>query len=200
MDKELFNIYKNALEGCSQIEPLCNEYRNRWRACNDNKEKLVELSLCQQAIPWFVTMCYLRRGVGKEYLLREYNEYINGFAFKDCDGVRGYTYGLYVDWDYENDLTVDKDVVSVMWTIGANLIVPKTKATTIYISNKSNVHIVGDGYNNINVKLFDKSKITIEDLDEESEVAVYKYSDDAQVELGKYCLGKVKVFRKELRL
>jgi archaellum component FlaC len=45
-----------------------------------------------------------------------------------------------------------------------------------------------------------KKAKSIEDLDENSEVVVYKYSDDAQVELGKFCLGKVKVFRKELRL
>jgi hypothetical protein len=29
---------------------------------------------------------------------------------------------------------------------------------------------------------------------------VYRYSDDACVESGKYCLGRVKVFDKELRL
>jgi hypothetical protein len=68
------------------------------------------------------------------------------------------------------------------------------------MSNCSNVHLIGDGYNNVNIKLFDKSKVTIEDLDENSEVVVYKYSDEAKVELGKYCLGKVKVFEKDLRL
>jgi hypothetical protein len=48
--------------------------------------------------------------------------------------------------------------------------------------------------------LFDNSKITSEELDEDSSVTVYKYSDGASVELGKYCLGKVKAFDKELRL
>jgi hypothetical protein len=48
--------------------------------------------------------------------------------------------------------------------------------------------------------LFDNSKITIEELDEESCVTVYKYSDSASVELGKFCLGNVKVFNKKLRL
>lgn len=45
-----------------------------------------------------------------------------------------------------------------------------------------------------------ESKITIEDIDKDSEVIVYKYSDKATVEEGKYCFGKVKVFNKQLKL
>jgi hypothetical protein len=52
----------------------------------------------------------------------------------------------------------------------------------------------------VNIKLFDNSKITVEDLDENSNVVVYKYSDGASVELGEYCLGNVKTFKKELKL
>jgi hypothetical protein len=70
----------------------------------------------------------------------------------------------------------------------------------LYVSNKSNLHLICEGYNSVNVKLFDNSKITIEELDEDSSVTVYKYSDDASVELGKFCLGNVKVFNKKLRL
>jgi hypothetical protein len=42
--------------------------------------------------------------------------------------------------------------------------------------------------------------LTIEDLDANSDVVVYKYSDKARVELGKFCLKEPKVFNKELRL
>jgi hypothetical protein len=161
---------------------------------------LVKLALQQQSQPYFSTACFKNLGLTKEYIKKEFKDYINGYVVKNADGVDGYTYALYVDWDYENDLDVKTDVASIMWTVGANIVVPTSKCPTLYISNRSNVHLVGDGYNSINIKLFDKSKITIEDLDENSEVVVYKYSDDAQVELGKYCLGKVKEFRKDLRL
>jgi hypothetical protein len=135
-----------------------------------------------------------------DYILNTFGEYLNGYVLKDCDNVAGYTYMWFVDWDYANDIVASADVLHISHTVGASVVVPQTKAPTIYLSNRSNVHLVGDGFNTINIKLFDKSKVTIEDLDEESEVVVYKYSDDAKVELGKYCLGSVKVFPKELRL
>jgi len=200
MKDEMIDFKRNALLGNISGQPLCADYKTALRKCGDNREMLVRLALKQQATPYFSTACYKHLGLTKDYVKREFKDYINGYVFNDCDDVKGYTYALYVDWDYENDLDIKTDVTSIMWTVGANIVVPETKATTIYISNHSNVHLVGDGYNSINIKLFDKSKVAIEDLDENSEVVVYKYSDDAQVELGKYCLGKVKVFDKELRL
>ena len=199
MDKNMFSFYKAALNG-EISTPLCSEYKASWRKCGDNKEMLVRLSLSQQALPFVATHAYQKKGLTKEYIKEHFKEYINGKILEDCDGVKGYTYSLYVDWDYENDLDVNVDVCSIMWTVGANIVVPSTKCPTIYISNHSNVHLVCEGFNSVNIKLFDKSKVTIEDLDEESNVVVYKYSDDACVELGKYCLGNVKTFKKELKL
>jgi len=200
MKDEMIDFKRNALLGNISGQPLCADFKAAWRQCNGNKEMLVRLALMQQSTPYFSHACYEHLGLSKEYIKEHFKDYINGYIVSDCDGVEGYTYALYVDWDYENDLDVKTDVASIMWTVGANIVIPNTKCPTIYLSNRSNVHLVGEGYNSINIKLFDKSKITIEDLDEDSEVVVYKYSDDAQVELGKFCLGKVKVFRKELRL
>jgi hypothetical protein len=59
---------------------------------------------------------------------------------------------------------------------------------------------VCEGYNSVNVKLFDDSVLIIDDIDENCDVVVYKYSDSAKVEKEKFCLGSVKVFQKELRL
>lgn len=194
MDKEFLNFLKDAYSN-----GLCKEYRDEIRKCHEDKLQLVRLAMRQQSCPWVATKMY-EGVITTDYILNTFGEYINGYTLHDVEGVEGFTYGLYVDYDYDNDLLVDKDVIHIMHTVGANIVVPQTKAPTIYISNRSNVHLVGDGYNNINIKLFDKSKVTIEDLDENSEVVAYKYSDDAQVELGKYCLGKVKEFRKELKL
>ena len=69
-----------------------------------------------------------------------------------------------------------------------------------YISNDSDVNISLDGFNYVSIYLFDNSKVTIDDSDEDSKVVIYKYSDNAQVELGKYCLADVKVFNKKLKL
>ena len=200
MKDEMLKYKKNALLGKISAEPLCQAYKQAWRSCGEDKEMLVRLAMRQQSIPHFSTACYKNLGLSKDYIKENFNEYINGRVLNDCDGVDGYTYALYVDWDYENDLNIETDVASIMWTVGANIVVPKTKAPTIYISNRSNVHLVCDGYNSINVKLFDDSVLSIEDLDENSNVVVYKYGSDAKVELGKFCLKEPKVFNKELRL
>lgn len=196
----MLEFNKNAILGNIGGEPLCADYKRRWRMCGDDKGKLVNLAMMQQSLPYFVTACHNGLGLTKEYIKENFKDYINGCVLNDCDGVSGYTYALYVDWDYENDLKINTDVASIMWTVGANIIVQNTKCPAVYISNRSNVHLVCDGYNSINVKLFDDSVLTIEDLDENSNVVVYKYGGDAKVELGKYCLGSVKVFPKELRL
>ena len=198
--EELLYFKKNAILGNINGQPLCQDYMSAWRKCGNDKEMLVRLALMQQSQPFFSTACYKSLGLTKEYIKEQFKDYINGYTIHDADGVHGYTYGLYVDWDYENDLVVDKDVVSVMWTVGANIVIPTSKCPTIYLSNRSNVHIVGDGFNTVNIKLFDESKLIVEDIDKDSEVIVYKYSDKAAVDEGKYCFGKVKVFNKELRL
>lgn len=192
---DIDRYYKESL-----LANLCGEYKGEWKRAHSDKEKLVRLCLRQQAIPHVATFAYNGKGLTKEFVAKEFADYINGYTVHDADGVKGYTYGLYVDWDYENDIDVNVDVCSVMWTVGANIVIKETKCPVLYVSNRSNVHLVCEGYNSVNVKLFDKSRVTIEDLDENSTVVVYKYSDDASVELGKYCFGKVKIFNKTLRL
>ena len=194
MDKEFLNFLKDAYSS-----GLCNEYRDEIRRCHEDKLQLVRLAMRQQSCPWVATKMY-EGVITTDYILNTFGEYLNGYVLKDCDNVAGYNYMWFVDWDYADDIVASADVLHISHTVGANIIVPQTKAPTIYISNHSNVHLVGDGYNSINIKLFDKSKVTIEDLDENSEVFVYKYSKDAKVELGKYCFADVKVFDKELRL
>lgn len=196
----MLEFSKNAILGNISGQPLCQDFKQRWRMCGDDKGKLVNLAMMQQSLPYFVTACHNGLGLTKEYIKEHFKDYINGYTIHDADGVSGYTYGLYVDWDYENDLVVDKDIIGVMWTVGANVVIPTSKCPTIYLSNRSNVHIVGDGFNTVNIKLFDESKLVVEDIDRDSEVIVYKYSDKATVNEGKYCFGKVKVFDKQLKL
>ena len=191
---------KNALLGNISAEPLCQAYKQAWRSCGNDREMLIRLAMKQQSLPYFSTACYEKLGLTKEYIKEHFKDYINGYVINDADGVEGYTYSLYVDWGYENDLEIRADIASLMWCVGTNVVVEQTKCPTVYISNKSNVHLICEGFNTVNIKLFDKSKVTIEDLGEESEVVVYKYSDECSVEQGKFCFGKVKVFNKELRL
>lgn len=200
MKDELFNFYKNALSG-SLSEPLCAEYKNEWRTANNDKEKLVALSLRQQSIPMFATYCYNKLGLTKKYILSEFGNYVNGYIVHNADGVEGYTYALYVDWDYDTDLVINQNVVHIMWTVGANIFVPQTKCPIIYLSNKSKVHLICEGFNSVKIYMFDKSEITIEDCDKDCDITVLKYSDKCKVLRGKYCLSdKIYEHNKELKL
>lgn len=199
MNNELQEFYKNALVG-SLCEPLCDEYKAKWRACGSDKWKLVALSLNQQAIPYVASYCNKGKGVSKKFILSEFGEYINGFTIQDADDIRGYTYGLFVDYDCDEDLVADKDVCHLMWCVGSSVVVPETSCVTLYISNRSNVHLVCNGFNSIRIYLFDSSEVEIEDLPEDSNVVVYKYSSNCSVAKGKYAFGDIKEHNKELRL
>lgn len=193
---EIQNYYKNSL-----LSDLCGEYKGRWQSSMDDKEELLKLALCQQSIPHVATFAYRGKGITKDFVLKEYADFINGYKVYDCDGVHGYSYSLYVDYDYDNDLVVDTDVSHIMWTVGATVVVPMTKCPVIYVSNRSKLHLVGEGFNSIKIYLFDESEVTLEDIDTDSDILIYKYGKDAKVEIGKYCLTKsVKCFDKELKL
>ena len=190
---ELQRYYKESL-----LANLCGEYKGYWQKAHGNKEELMRLVLSQQSAPHFASFCYQGKGLTKEYCKKEFGDYINGRVFNDCDGVKGYSYGMFID-----ALDVEKmalDVVQFLWCDDINISIPQTKCPRLYISNKSNLNISLDGYNSIAIYLFDESKVKIDDADNESTVIVYKYAKDAKVELGKYCFANVKVFDKELRL
>lgn len=194
MAQDLFNYYKHALSN-----GLCSEYKGRWKACHDNKEQLVKLVMAQQSLPHFIHYCYNGIGLSKEYIQETFGDYINGNAvINDADGVDGYTYSLYVG--FKGDFKAAVDVLSLMWCNNTNVTVETSKCPVIYVGCGSHVHLSLDGYNCPHIYLFDDSKVTIDNADADSKVVIYKYSDKAQVELGKYCLANVKVFDKQLKL
>ena len=194
MDKEFLNFLKDAYNN-----GLCKEYRDEIRNCHEDKLQLVRLAMRQQSCPWMATKMY-EGVITTDYILNTFGEYLNGYVLKDCDNVDGYNYMWFVDWDYTNDIVASADVLHISHTVGANVVVPKVLCPTIYVSNRSKIHLVCEGFNTINVKVFDESEVTIEDCDHSCEVLVYKYSDNAKVVQGKYCLGHVNEFNKELRL
>jgi len=196
MDELLF-FRKNAIES-----GLCKEWNDKWTACNGNKERLMELVLMQQSAPYFADFCYRNLGLTPAYCKRNFGEYINGNkTFIDCDNTYGYTYAMYVEPDTTEPLTITNDVLQLLWCRDLTAILPMCRATKLYVSNKSNVTISGDGYNTIIVMLFDESKVTLDNIDDTSRVIVYRYSPNASVELGKFFIcHKFQLHDKELKL
>lgn len=193
MENLLFTYHKNAL-----LNNLCKEWDAKWNACHNDKEQLMRLVLMQQSAAHFADYCYQGKGLTKDYCKQEFGDYINGRVFNDCDGVKGFSYGMFIDVPQVEEMALD--VSQFLWCDDTNVSIPQTKCPRLYVSNRSNLNISLDGYNSIAIYLFDESTINIEDADNESDVIVYKYSKDAKVELGKYCFADVKVFEKELRL
>ena len=192
--QDLFNYYKNAL-----TNGLCNEYKDRWRACGTSKDALVKLVMEQQSIPHFITYCHNGMGVSKEYILENFKEYINGNTkINDADGVHGYTYGLYVA--FKGVFKADMDVLACLWCSNTTIEIKTAKSPVIYVGANSHVNLSLCGYNCPRVYLFDESTVNIDESDENSNVIIYRYSDKANVYLGKYCLAKTKIFNKELKL
>ena len=195
----MFRFYKAALSG-EITTPLCAEYKSAWRKCGDDKEMLVRLVMKEQSLPYFFAHCHQNKGLSKEYILDEFSAYINGkYVGIDVDGVSGdYKTELYVG--YNGNLSVSDDVLATMWTTVPSMEIPTCKAVKIYCACGSEIHLSCEGYNSVIIMLFDDSKIILDDVDEESNVTIYKYSDKASVELGRFCLKEPKVFNKELRL
>lgn len=193
----LQNYYKNSL-----LNNLCKEYKGEWQSCHNDKSKLMELVLRRQSLPHFMTYAHNGCGITKEYAKTHFKDYLNGNkVFIDVDGVKGdYTSGMYIDYDSDEVVEINLNTCAILWCKDMNISVPTTMCPFFYISNDSDVNISLDGFNYVSIYLFDNSKVTIDDADEDSKVVIYKYSDKAQVELGKYCLADVRVFNKELRL
>lgn len=200
MQNEMFEFNKNALQGVL-TNPLCAEYKDEWRRCGNDKKKLVDLVLRQQSLPYFIEHCRKGKGLSKEYIQREFADYINGnHTAIDVDGVKGdYKTELYVG--YNGILSVSDDVLCAMWCNIPSLEIKATKAVKLYIGCKSKVHLNCEGYNSIIVMLYDQSTLYIDEADEETMITVYRYDKKARVETGKWCLAKkVRIFDKELRL
>lgn len=196
---EMLEFRKNALQGVL-TNPLCADYRNEWRRCGDEKDKLVRMVMRQQSLPYFITHCDKGKGLSKQYILDNFGDYINGKRpILDADDVKGYSYGLYVAFD--GVFKAVDDVLAFMWCNSPHVEIPKTKCPVFYCGCNTEMHLVCDGYNSPKVYLFDNSKLIIDDADDSSQIVVYSYSDTADVEGGKYCTTKnIKLFRKELRL
>ena len=199
MDNGMLAFYKAALQG-EITAPLCAEYKTEWRKCGDDKEKLVKLVMRQQSLPYFITHCYQGKGLSKEYILKNFSDFINGKRpILDADLVKGYSYAIYVD--FKAICKPDNDVTAFMWCNCPQLEIKAAKCPILYISNTSEIHLVCDGYNSPHIYLFDDSRLIIEDADDTCSIVVYRYSRNATVEKGKYCTtDNIKIFDKELRL
>lgn len=193
MIDEMFTFKRNAL-----LANLCKEWDTKWSACRDDKEKLMKLALMQQSAPYIADFFYRGVGLSKEYVKRQFSEYIDGHTFFDCDDVAGYTYGMYVD--AQHPIEIKHDIVQFIWCNGTRVSLPQLRSTKMYVSNKSDLHIECEGYNNLIVMLFDESRIVFDKLATTCRVNVYRYDKRAIVDADASIMDMINIMDKELRL
>lgn len=196
MANDMFRYYKESL-----VNNLCDEYKGYWRKSMNNKGELMKLALQQQALPHIMTYSYNGNGLSKEYIKAEFGEFLNGrHAFFDVDGVKGYTYSMFVDLNRTASF-VNEDVNAYLYCNGLSVTIQECKCPILYIGCKSKVSVFCEGYNNVQVYLFDESIIDIQEADDSCSMTIFKYSDKCKVNIGEYCLSKkIRQFDKELRL
>ena len=193
MENELLTFRRNAL-----LANICKEWDSKWRACNDDAEKLVRLALMQQSIPYVITFCNDGRGLSKEYVLNVFGNEINTKQHLNCDDVRGpFLYSLHVT---DENVNLTSDVAAFMWCNDIIVNVGLTKCPVIYMGCNSSIHLSCEGYNSCIVYMFDTSKLYVDFLDVESELLVYKYSSNCKVIKDNFCFGKMTEHIKTLRL
>ena len=143
-NNEMFSFYKAALQGAI-TSPLCADYKSEWRGCGNDKDKLVKLVMRQQSLPYFITHCYKGKGLSKEYIQRTFADYINESTKKavifDADGVKGYTYSIYVA--FEGIFKAVTDVLTAMWCNNTSVTIRKAKCPILYVGCGSTVHWPG---------------------------------------------------------
>lgn len=193
MENEIMTFRKNAL-----LANLCKEWDTMWRACNNDKEKLVRLALMQQSTPYLITFCNDGRGLSKDYIVNVFGDEINGKQHLNCDDTQGdYLYGLHIT---DENVNLVDDVATFMWCDDIQVNLRKTKCPILYIGCNSTIRLSCEGYNSCFVYMFDTSKLYVDFLDEKSDITVYKYSRDCYVIRDNNCFGRVSEHQKKLRL
>lgn len=194
MDR-LFEYFKSALKG-----GLCSEYKNLWAKAKGDYEQLARLGMQQQAFPHLASFAYAGNGLTKDYVLDVFKPFINGYTAIDVDGADG-GYKTQMWAGHDGLLYVSKaDVVEMLWCNISDMSIRTGKAVKMYVACGSKVNLSCDGYNNITLLVFDESEVFLDDLDRDTNVTVFRYSDKTKVTMGKYCLANVKIHDKELRL
>ena len=194
MDR-LQTYYKNAI-----LANLCSDYKSRWKLASQDKKALFQLAMSQQSLPHLMTFAYNGKGLTKEYVEKEFSDYINGKCKAvDADGVQdNYITTLYVGGQGISEAC--GDVLAFMWANVPLLKIETCKCPKIYIGCQSNICIAPQGYNSVVVMLFDESRVKIDECDETCSINIYKYGQKAHVDINQFCLAKVKIHEKQLRL
>lgn len=143
---DLLTLKRNAL-----MMGLCGQYKSKWDGCKTKRE-LVNMALDSNGIEFMADSIAFGWGLGKEYLQREFGEFMNGFY--QCR-EKGYTSEMYIG--AHGVLSVKSTLLLVGYCDDLEIEIPEHSVCRIYvcggsrvrIENKGNVEVYEYGADNI---------------------------------------------------
>ena len=117
---------------------LCGQYKTMWDACR-NKKDLIDMALDANGVEFMADSIEFGWGLSKEYLIKEFGDFING---KYQRNRGGYKSRMYVG--YEEDITIDSTITLLVGCKG-KVIIPYGIINNIYICGGCDIDVKNDG-------------------------------------------------------
>lgn len=123
------------LKRASLILGLCGEYKKRWDSCC-TKEDLIKLSMDANGVEFMADSIAFGWGLSKEYLTKEFSEYING---KYLIREKGYTSEMFVG--LTEDKIKPRSTLSLFVGCNCTILLQNHFVGKIYTCGGSNIEI-----------------------------------------------------------
>lgn len=133
MENELLTLKRNAC-----MLGLCGQYKTMWDACR-NKKDLIDMALDANGVEFMADSIAFDWGLSKEYLMKEFSDFING---KYQRNKGGYKSRMYVG--YEGDITIDSTITLLVGCKG-KVVVPCSMVASIYVCGGCDIDVKNDG-------------------------------------------------------
>jgi len=131
---DLLTLKRNALR-----LGLCGQYKGKWDGCN-SKQDLVRMALDSNGIEFMADSIAFGWGLSKDYLLREFGEFMNGFY--RCR-EKGYTSEMYIG--AHGVLSVKSTLLLIGYCDDLEIEIPEHTVCRIYVCGGSRVRIENKG-------------------------------------------------------
>lgn len=133
-ESELLMLKRNAI-----MLGLCGEYKGKWDSCITKKE-LVDMALDSNGVEFMADSMAFEWGLSKEYLQREFEEYMNGLYQRSGNG---YTSEMYVG--AHGIMKLKSTITLIAYCDGLEIDVPEHFIGKVYVCGGSNVKIENKG-------------------------------------------------------
>lgn len=121
---------------------LCGEYGEKWADAATQKE-LVDLASDINGADFLCSSVAKGWGLSKDFLLRNFGDYINGRYVSRHGGTKGYTSEVFIGCDGE--IRARATILIILYS-NVTVYVPENHACRVFAAGNTNIAIQCDGY------------------------------------------------------